>query len=463
MMHKISHFFKNTSKSIIIYNPISGVGHFDTWCALFVKALVNKGWKICVITPSYDQFTKNMQALSKGDVDDNVLVFDVLSAIAPDWKGRALKLIFEKIKKILPKQNKYFRLSLNDTLQAGKKTNALIKFGLRAMQFLKRKIQRSSSSVLYPKLIISAHNPLVFAADICTIMKLFKYKTSVTLNMYIDLYQDKPIVWKEFSKKMPIKWWAIHMDTSHTLLHQNFRFSNSLQGIFIISEDVVKAARNSIANVEYVWIPDITNIKLPETRSHVALQILTNAKNRKILFLGGAIGGNKNLAAWYELILHCNPCEWYFVQIGAIDLSTLSTKDTEYYEYMLEHPPENLFMIDKYLPDEEKFNEIINISDFIWGVYRNFDRSSNMLIKSSEFKKPIIVSDRFLMGKRVQEFEIGIAVDEDSIDSIKSGLEWLKNNPLPALNFLKYSKKFSTTMLEDVLDKSLISLKPTTN
>ncbi len=40
-----------TTKSIILYNPITGTGHFDAWCALFCNALQQRGWRVFAITP----------------------------------------------------------------------------------------------------------------------------------------------------------------------------------------------------------------------------------------------------------------------------------------------------------------------------------------------------------------------------------------------------------------------------
>ena len=110
------------------------------------------------------------------------------------------------------------------------------------------------------------------------------------------------------------------------------------------------------------------------------------------------------------------------------------------------------------MPDETVFNEIMSISSIVWGLYRDFDRSSNILTKSALLSKPIIVSDRFLMGQRVNTYKIGVAVSEIDADSAKSGIEWLINNPVPLANFERYADVYSTRALSKKLNESLLKI-----
>lgn len=36
---------------VLIYNPISGHGHLDSWNAIFVSLLLDRGWKVLALTP----------------------------------------------------------------------------------------------------------------------------------------------------------------------------------------------------------------------------------------------------------------------------------------------------------------------------------------------------------------------------------------------------------------------------
>ncbi len=99
------------------------------------------------------------------------------------------------------------------------------------------------------------------------------------------------------------------------------------------------------------------------------------------------------------------------------------------------------------LPDEKVFNKIIDICDVIFAVYRDFRISSNMLGKAAHFRKPILVSDRYLLGERVMRYGIGHTVDEDDAASILSGLLKTAKQPAASGRISRYSSEFSIDAL----------------
>ena len=77
-------FFDNNKKSILIYNPLSQVGHFDSWCAIFTKSLLGNGWKVCVITKNSQKIFDTLPRETARDasslliLDDHSLIKDNL-------------------------------------------------------------------------------------------------------------------------------------------------------------------------------------------------------------------------------------------------------------------------------------------------------------------------------------------------------------------------------------------------
>ena len=152
-----------------------------------------------------------------------------------------------------------------------------------------------------------------------------------------------------------------------------------------------------------------------------------------------------------------DPAQWFFVQIGKIDYATLSNSDLQGLKKIQTSALENVYLEDAYLQNETIFNEIINISTVIWGLYRDFDRSSNILTKAALFSKPIIVSDRYLMGQRVNEYKIGRAVSESDVDEVVTAITSLVKQPIEKANYAKYAAIYSTQALAEKLDQSLQS------
>ena len=46
---------------VLIYNPISGHGHLDSWTALFVAALLGAGWRVNIATPDSHDLMVRLQ------------------------------------------------------------------------------------------------------------------------------------------------------------------------------------------------------------------------------------------------------------------------------------------------------------------------------------------------------------------------------------------------------------------
>jgi hypothetical protein len=94
-----------------------------------------------------------------------------------------------------------------------------------------------------------------------------------------------------------------------------------------LDEGVCEQAQRVMPDKVFRYLPDITENALPLTESALVREIKDKARGRKIVFMGGTIGGNKNLACWYQLIHQADIQEFYFVQIGEMFENTLTSED----------------------------------------------------------------------------------------------------------------------------------------
>ena len=53
--------------AILIYNPVSGHGHLDSWNALFISLLLNAGWRVCAATPDADDLVARLRLKGQAD------------------------------------------------------------------------------------------------------------------------------------------------------------------------------------------------------------------------------------------------------------------------------------------------------------------------------------------------------------------------------------------------------------
>jgi glycosyltransferase involved in cell wall biosynthesis len=203
---------------------------------------------------------------------------------------------------------------------------------------------------------------------------------------------------------------------------------------------------------QFAYLPDVTETGLPAQPTALATEIKKLAAGRKIVFMGGSIGKQKNIARWLELIQQADSTNWYFVQCGRINKNNLTGEDASAFAVVQSSPPNNLYMHTDYIADELVFNEIISVADFIFAVYKDFFRSSNMLSKAAYFEKPILVANQCLMGDRVKRYGIGLAVPADDTQAIHQGLTALVELPNLSANFSVYRQDFN----QDILQKRLI-------
>ncbi len=437
-------------KSIIIYNPLSNIGHFDSWCYIFAKILLDSGWIVVVVTKNTKNIIREFETYDD-KFKDKLILINQTNDIFTNDKSSVFENIIKKSKilefidKIRIKDYQKYHKITNSVKRSllNKYNNCLIKIELFLLKFITSRLK------------INPNDQIKFALDINLLVHALGTKPNIVLNMYLDLYNPEIKVWDEFSKIMTCKWAGIHMDTSHKLIERPYSKSDNLKVIYTINEHKKNDENVDGESFVYQWLPDVTNVSLPTKLSQITSSIIKFAAGRKIIFLGGSIGISKNLSLWAKLIFKLDPKEWYFVQIGKIEYSTLSADDLSGLHSLQNLEIENIYISDEYLTDETVFNEIMSVSSIIWGLYKDFDRSSNILTKAALLFKPIVVSNRFLMGQRVNKYQIGIAVSETNIESLINGINWLIKNPIPIINFKKYADHYNTKELSNKLIKSL--------
>lgn len=433
----------NDAKSLVIYNPLSGVGHFDSWCALFTRSLLVKGWTVCVLTPVASRIVSELQDLTQDQLQ-HVLILDPQSNLP-------LSPRFQRLN-----DNKLF-LSFWRHLVSSLAAQSNPQTGIvnRIHRAICRRLLRRLSPNLRPSFIVSAHSPADFAADVQLLKQSMTTQPKLILNMYLDIYSNSQSAWGSFNQKLNWQWAGIHIDINNTLQAICKDALSGLRCIFYINEDLNPSTLKQVGRVDHRWLPDVASTALPDQPTALALKATALARGRKIVFLGGAIGGTKNITAWCAIIRLLDAKEWFFIQAGVVDRTTLSKNDLSALQDIESNLPENLLTFDYYLKNDSEFNELISISDLIWGIYRDFDRSSNILGKSAMFHKPILVSNKFLMGHRVRKYGIGLAVDENDPRQIAESMASLISHPIASERFDRYSLEHGPNELSDKLDQYL--------
>ena len=394
---------------ILVYNPISGHGHLDSWNAMFVGFLLGRGWRVLALTPKPADLQERLSGKAPADLAGlQILPWDIPRRSVP-------YRLWQRLVRIASGWRAGLRQPSQDANSADPEANYL--------------------------------EPVEFAQRIRSGLQHTKWQPEFIFNMYMDLYRTDAKRWAQFQSLNTLPWAGIRFVPAVSPKEAYYAIP-SLSGMCFLDETICTDYTQRLCTKRFAYLPDITDTALPDTSCELVREIKQRARGRKIVFMGGAIGGNKNLARWYELIELADPGEWYFLQIGAVNVASLSAQDQRARDKVLRSTPENLFIKEAYLPDEKTFNDVIRASDVVFAVYRNFTISSNMPGKAAAFDTPILVAEDHLMGKRVTQFGIGRTVLQDNVQMMLAGLSDLSEHPVAPEHFQAYRDAFSTQSLQ---------------
>jgi hypothetical protein len=413
---------------VLLYNPISNEGHLDSWHVLFIEVFLKSGWGVIPVT--HDPRAIQQKLEQKGLFSHPQLL----------WPEKTWQ-------------------------QASSPLSTLSSFSRRISRRVKRVFQSEAQrdqDLLANKFL----DPQTFKDTITKVLSAYPGRTHLIFNMYVDGYLPHSKVWadmvfseaKDSAATASIPWAGLcitpenlsDQQASQTL--PEYYQLSGYQGTCFLDEALLQSYRTHYPTKHFEFLPDITETDLPTTPNPIALDIKQRAAGRTIVFMGGSIGKQKNLARWVDVVLNLDPTQWYFVQIGRINVNNLTPADEQALALLKQQQPANLFIYADYLPDETVFNAIIEVSDIIFAVYRDFYRSSNMLSKAAFFEKPILVADDCLMGERVAKYEIGLAVPADNAECIQAGLASLLKLEGLATKFANYRADFNGSEFSRRLD-----------
>lgn len=452
---------------IVLYNPISNEGHLDSWHILFTILLIRSEYGVVAITSDPEGLRDKLA--SKGYVPNETLRIvgkQGQESAKPETSEKSR--LTEKLRQAWLKWNAYCdeaQYQQHWRLVQVKK-QPLAYLGLRfQFSFLKRLAQLTQflhglykkTKQHQPSSVAAASqslNPEDYLEQVNAELTRQPGQIQAVLNMYIDAYPPTADVWKSFRFKESTPWGALCI-TPTERPEQGYYQAPDYKGTLLLDEKIAARYREELPQFIFEYLPDVADTALPTQSGRLAHELRVLAGSRKIVFMGGSIGKQKNLSRWLELIALADPEQWFFVQIGRINKNNLTLEDEQALGQVLASPPENLYIQPTYLADERSFNEIISISDVIFAVYRDFGRSSNMLSKAAYFEKPILVANHCLMGDLVEQYSIGFSVPQGDTLAMYQALCNLSKIEHLKAHFQSYRNDFNEEIMQQKLDDFL--------
>ncbi|MEG0037844.1 MAG: glycosyltransferase [Bacteroides sp.] len=225
-------------------------------------------------------------------------------------------------------------------------------------------------------------------------------------------------------------------------------------GVGVLNEYAVDELKPFQSHI--LLFPDFADTSAPNTAYPLREQIRTQANGRNIIALLGSVHTRKGTDLFIQTAGQLPPDAYFFVIAGKSSLD--ESQEAALQRFAQTH--ENcLFSLER-IPDESCFNALVEESTLLFAVYRNFKGSSNMLTKAALFGKPIIVSQGYCMGHRVDAYHTGMAIGETDPAACATAIEHLCTHPqaLSEARFDLYARDHSTGKLTECFHQLLNDL-----
>ena len=194
--------------------------------------------------------------------------------------------------------------------------------------------------------------------------------------------------------------------------------STNYRKLGVLVEDVTNEVQTLLGK-SVTHYPDFCSSDTEEQPDDPICKVIRDRKNgRFVTSLLGSILPHKSLDLFLSCINQANPDDHLFVIAGRIAKEKFTSKNLETLNDLVETERENVLIFDQWIPSEAVFDTIVTYSDILYAHYRNFPKSSNILSKAAYHKKPVIVSDKYLLGERVKKYNLGFSLPESKIPDL---------------------------------------------
>lgn len=161
---------------------------------------------------------------------------------------------------------------------------------------------------------------------------------------------------------------------------------------------------------------------------NIAKEILQKSSGRKVVSIIGVFTKRRNLSLFLETSILLNKEDFFIVVLGSLKSSDYSEEELRLIRININNLSDNSYIdIDYYIPSDEDFNRLIDISDIIFLNYKDHPFSSNILPRAMMFRKPVIVGEKYLMEKVVVNYNWK-AVTDNRADKVARKIQQLASN-----------------------------------
>jgi glycosyltransferase involved in cell wall biosynthesis len=338
-------------------------GHHPTYYKLFVRALLELGCHVTAFCPEPNEVREALKDLSAED------------------RSRLVIRLFKNVNPIrwLPYRIKYRLSTFLTTLKLSLTLS-------RSQRTQKRKFDL----VFFPSIYDDHFSRRPESA------LLFRFPWSA---LYLQT--------GKFRRLLPNANWSDLPPWVGTLLR-----SPRLKSIVVLDQGVSDLLEK-LCERPVITFPDLTDERLASD-SPAALDLKKFANGAPIVGLLGVLKPSKGTLTLAKLALDPAYSDLCFAFVGSLVTHGYTKEEHAFISSLASKRP-NVFAHFGRIPDEIEFNGCCLAADVIFAAYLDFADSSGILTKAAVFRKPVIVSDGYLMAERVRKYRMGRVVPEGDV------------------------------------------------
>ncbi|RCJ23216.1 hypothetical protein A6S26_01270 [Nostoc sp. ATCC 43529] len=249
------------------------------------------------------------------------------------------------------------------------------------------------------------------------------------------------------------------LETSRIYFNREKNFAlPSCKGIIVLHPIYQKFFSKTIKEITCFFIPELVNSKQlarATINTELLQKIKEKAQGRKIISILGILTSRKNLPLFLESASKLDSKKYFFLVLGELRLTELNTieEDIKKIEFYKDKLNDNSYIdLDYYISNEEEFDTFIRLSDIVFLHYRRHPFSSNILIKTMAYRKPVVVSKGYIMEKTVNQYN-WMTATENNPEHIANAIQDLvhTNYEIDESSYSYFMEDYSPERFESVI------------
>jgi glycosyltransferase involved in cell wall biosynthesis len=204
-------------------------------------------------------------------------------------------------------------------------------------------------------------------------------------------------------------------------------FSTGLcKGIFVLDEGIVDQVSKAIGK-PVVALPELNDGRMPVNDQQRSLgdRLAEFAAGRPVVGLFGMLKESKGVIPFLEAARKSVGKPVCFALAG--ELYWPGPEKNWICETLAECP--NVWNHLLRIPTEIQLNYLLSKCEAIYAAYLDFPHSSGILSKAAALKKPVIVSEGYLMAERVRHFKLGEIISEGKVPALLDAINAITKDP----------------------------------